>query len=95
MKKIERLRKKYQPDESKELKPIFNRYVNKRNWKRPFTATVNTEKEAKKLARAIEWFHASKPKIEIIPMLTKHKEGLVWMKGKSKYRVISSGYAAY
>jgi len=79
-------------DRTKELKPIFDKYSNKSNWKKSFTAIVNTKSEAKKLADAIVWFHGTKPKIEEIPVAVRHKEGLIWMRGKSKYRVTSKGY---
>ena len=95
MVKIDKLRKKYQPTESKVLKPIFHKHCNKRNWKRPFSATVNTKKEADKLAEAVRWFHASEPKITRIATTVQHKQGLVSMPGKPRYKIISKGYQAY
>lgn len=91
---IKNLRKKYQPDESKRLKPIFHRYCNKIDWKRPFNATVETKEKANKLSEAIRWFHASEPKIVKVSTTIRHKQGLISMQGKSMYRVTSKGYQA-
>ena len=74
---------------------IFRKYGDKGNWKKPFSATVNTKKEAEELGDAIVFFHATKPKIEKIETFVRHKEGLVRMQGKPKYNVSSSGYNAY
>jgi len=75
-----------------ELRKTFEKYQDKDDWKNNAEAIVDSEKEAIKVADSFEYFHGTKPKIEEIPTIMKHKEGLVTFQGKPKYRVYSEGY---
>lgn len=79
-----------------DLRQTMYKYQDKTNWKKPFTAIVNTPEEADKLATAIRFFMADEPRVELnnINSPAEIKKGNFYKKTPS-YSVTTRGYQAW
>jgi len=74
------------------LRPVFERYVDKQDWKAPIDAVVPSRQEANLLADAIEFFHGAEAEVsEIDVAVPIHGGGLVHVP-RTAFRVVSEGY---
>jgi hypothetical protein len=93
-----KVKKPYNPykedKHERKIRPIFDKYKDKDNWKKPFDVVVPTKEEAYKLKEGARYYQGSEAKVEKINVPIRHKEGLVYMQGTA-YRVKSKGYGAY
>lgn len=85
------IRKYFGTVREQDIRTTFKKYQNKTDWKEPAEAFVMTKEEADDVARAYEFFHASRAKIQREEILVKHKDGLVVMPYMG-YRVSTPGY---
>jgi len=75
------------------LRPVFEKYANKKDWKEPIDAVVLDKREANALAKAIEFFQGVEAEISPIDVAVPVDEsGALVHVPKKAYRVTSEGY---